>query len=196
MKSRFSSKSVSPLTPRIKLNAADQRNLSLASYFLRSGPNQWNPKVPLASRPPYKVPFSQFSLKFLNEQVPFSQTLFALNGTLVGLVIDSTNYHQKHTPDFFGLVPTHAPLIHDCVGLGLVRAIDVKKKYFYIVTPVDGNILKKVNMLVRGPLECPISLIAQRHGRSRVPYTSLGTAEGIGALENKTRHLGRRKIVK
>ncbi|KAJ3359175.1 Polynucleotide 5'-hydroxyl-kinase nol9, partial [Kappamyces sp. JEL0680] len=183
------------LTQRVKLNASEQRSLMMASYFLRTGPDRWNPTLPLASRRPYKVSWSQVSVKFLHEQVPFSQTLYALNGTVVGLVVDKTHYHQPKCQDSFGMVPTHTPLVQNCLGVGLVRSIDPAEKCFYILTAVDAESLQEVNLLLRGSLECPLALIAQR-GQGRIPYTTFGGAEGIGAVESKTRHLGRKKYVK
>lgn len=175
----------------MKLNAADQRSLSMCAYFIQSSLG-WS-STPLSSRQPYRVPWSGVKIKFLNDQVPFSQALMAINGSIVGLIIDSTNYHQLNNSDGPCFVPTHTPLVQKCVGLGLIRTIDPLQKCFYILTPVPLESLRQVNMLLRGPIEVPMALLAAGHARCRVPYTTFTGAEGVGAVEIKSRHLGRKK---
>jgi hypothetical protein len=204
------------LTNRMKLNAADQRNLNLISYFMQE-PNgditgnsskSWNFNMPLSCRNPISVPLSKISLKFLNSQVPFSQAFYALNGTIVGLVNDATAYHAHSVSNeiFFKIIPTHTPLHQaNCLGLGLIRSIDLVSNTLYLLTPVPLSMLTRVNLLVRGSpsLECPVSLLTQQmKGKSAlkrkdaigVPYTTSFLAEGVGANEIKTRHLGRKKL--
>jgi polynucleotide 5'-hydroxyl-kinase GRC3/NOL9 len=240
---------------RIKLNAADQRSLNLISYFMRAPASTkgqtWDFSTPLTARLPYTVPLSAISLKFLNTQVPFSQVFYALNGSIVGLVVDATTYHphpaveSSFEPDMglamesamgsamgsatepamgsaagtsaiCKIVPTHTPLRQsNCLGLGLVRAIDLSSNTLYLLTPVPLSMMSRVSLLVRGSsaLECPVALlthtaavslessIGQKHkgGSGRkdvmgVPYTTSLGAEGVGSTEFKTRHLGRKRL--
>ncbi|KAJ3054082.1 hypothetical protein HK097_002668, partial [Rhizophlyctis rosea] len=96
---------------RSKYSATDIRGLSLLSYFhqIKADPTApvfdpaactawWNFQNPLSARIPYKVPFTDLKVKFLNGEVPISQTLHALNGTIVALVRDSTTYGSPY-PD-------------------------------------------------------------------------------------------------
>ncbi|KAJ3323668.1 Polynucleotide 5'-hydroxyl-kinase nol9 [Boothiomyces sp. JEL0866] len=133
-----------------------------------------------------------FKIKFLNEQVPFSQTLYALNAQIVGLVIDGTNYHSESSGLFKGLVPTHTPLNQNCVGLGLIRAIDPSEQCFYVLTPVPVDILQNVNLFLKGSIECPLYLFTNRS--KNYPYVSFDSIEGIGGLETRNRHLGRKRL--
>ena len=211
---------------RIKLNAADQRNLNLISYFMQAPPSStsssttfsshntnqqqeqvWDFKTPLTARIPYAVPLSAISLKFLNTQVPFSQIFYALNGSIVGLIVDATQYHPHSDSAgieevFCKIVPTHTPLRQsNCLGLGLVRAIDLSNNTLYLSTPVPLSMMSRVSLLVRGSsaLECPVALLThtldhdvgsssaqKRKGAGRkdvmgVPYTTSLGAEGVGA---------------
>lgn len=51
--------------------------------------------------------------------------------------------------------------MHHCVGLGLVRGIDVTNEAFHIVTgPIPADQLRKVNTFVRGGgMEIPSRLL-------------------------------------
>jgi polynucleotide 5'-hydroxyl-kinase GRC3/NOL9 len=133
-------------------------------------------------------------MRYVNfNKVPFSQAMIALNGTIVGLAIDHTKYyHNKSKEKSFGFIPTHTPSNHNCVGLGLVRAIDLELQCFYILSPVPSSTLEKVNLILRGSLECPVGLLIQGFDRSQVPYTSFMNAEGVGSVTLKNRHLGRK----
>ena len=139
----------------------------------------------LAHRKPYKISFNDIRVKF-DKEVPFSQAMYALNATVVGLVIDSTRYHTKSTG---GFVPPHTPLVQNCVGLGLIRGIDISNQCFYIITPVPLEVLQNVGLLVRGGHEFPVAMLGKG------PYTTTAEPEGVGATATRNRHLGRRRLV-
>ena len=130
-------------------------------------------------------------IKFLEAQVPYSQALYALNGSVVALVIDSTFYHSSNHSTNLNFVPTHTHLNQQCVGLGLIKSISKTNNCFYILTPVESGILEKVNLLVKGGLEVT-GLVGEK---GVLPYTAIGSGEGIGSGEVKTRHLGRKKVL-
>jgi hypothetical protein len=147
--------------------------------------------TPLASQPAYKIAFGDIKIKFFESQVPYSQSLYALNGSIVGLIIDSTAYHsQTHSTDL-NFVPTHTHLDQRCVALGLIKAISKSNKCFYIITPVEKDVLEKVNLIVKGGLEMT-GLVGEK---GVLPYTAIGSGEGLGAAEVKTRHLGRKRAL-
>lgn len=88
---------------RVKFGAGDHRMLGILSYFHRvvaplgtttnlARSLRWTFDEPLTTRTPYEVPFNRIRIKFVHGEVPFSQTLQALNGAVVGLVIDETQY--------------------------------------------------------------------------------------------------------
>lgn len=177
---------------RVKLNAQDQRNLVLTSYFHHKG-SDWDFSETLSSQAPFQVPMSILKVKFLHEEVPFSQSHYALNGTLVGLVVDSTRYHQPHSKQSLGFIPTHTPLLQNCVGIGLIRAIDLEKGLVYILSSVPLEEIKLVNLLLRGSLDFPIALSTQGYLREKLPYTTFNELSGLASKELKNRHLGRKK---
>ncbi|KAK4768810.1 hypothetical protein SAY86_026960 [Trapa natans] len=62
-----------------------------------------------------------------------------LNASIVGLGISS-----EESPD-----------IHLCVGLGIVRGVDLSKGLLYVITPVPPTILEKVDVLLQGFIQIP-----------------------------------------
>lgn len=51
---------------------------------------------------------------------------------------------------------TEDPL--SCLGYGIIRAIDMERKVFYIMTPLPLVTLDKVNVLSHGAVDLPNSL--------------------------------------
>lgn len=62
-----------------------------------------------------------------------------MNATIVGLAISSDVTEQ----------------LPQCVGLGLVRAIDPSKGMLYIITPVPQQTLEDVDLLLQGFIQIP-----------------------------------------
>ncbi|KAJ3278097.1 hypothetical protein HK104_002662 [Borealophlyctis nickersoniae] len=212
---------------RLRYSAADHRNLGLLAYFHQarfdpSAPvDSSSPRTPwwtfdekLPGRLPYTVPWKAVRLKFLNGEVPSSQTLYALNATLVALVYDRTRYapppqyteaEESNIPDDsphrdLRIVPSQLPLIpadHNCVGLGIIRGIDPSTRTFHVLTPVAEQDLQCVNMIVRaGGVETPPWMLCAgyEHSRAHIPYTTRMASEGMGSLARRKRHnLLRRK---
>jgi hypothetical protein len=179
---------------KIKLNGGDLRNLQTISYFFQQSHCSWNFDVPFSSKPPYKVSWSHFRILFTSDDVPFSQALVALNGTIVGLGIDNTIYHTNSKQTTLGFIPSQCVLKANCIGLGLIRAIDIEAECFYILTPVSLDILSSVNVLLRGSFECPPALVNHGYERAHLPYTTFMNAEGAGSTAMKARHIGRKKM--
>jgi polynucleotide 5'-kinase involved in rRNA processing len=175
---------------RMKLNGADQRSLQLTSYFFQHH-HHWDFSLSLCEKVPFRVSWSRFRIWFRGEEVPFSQALYALNGTLVGLAIDQHQYQPKQDLTF---IPNDVTVAHNCVGLGLIRSIDPQSQCFYILTPIPAAVLEKVNLIIRGSIECPPALFTHGFGRAHVPYTTFMNAEGAGSVALKNRHLGRKKM--
>ncbi|KAI8611895.1 Pre-mRNA cleavage complex II protein Clp1-domain-containing protein [Chytriomyces sp. MP71] len=205
-----------------KYSAADMRSLATISYFAQltgnpaapylvhkgnySPPLTWNFGETLASRVPYSVEWKYVKLRFLNVEVPFSQSLIALNGSLVGLIEDTVAYISTKEDDLeidckdLRIIPSDLqipPQHQHCVGLGIVRGIDPVSRIFYVVTPVPADQLERVNLIVRGfGMEYPASMLTDgfENVRTTVPYATYTAAEGIGAIAKKPRsNLLRRK---
>eukprot|EP01106_Pelomyxa_sp_JSP_P018663 TRINITY_DN881_c0_g1_i7.p1 TRINITY_DN881_c0_g1~~TRINITY_DN881_c0_g1_i7.p1 ORF type:complete len:219 (+),score=62.13 TRINITY_DN881_c0_g1_i7:160-816(+) len=113
--------------------------------------------VPLTQATPYVVPWSSVALAFIGTQVPPSQSMYALNGEIVGLCVSGED--QAYTPiSATPGGPTGYPVFImgqppplSCLGLGLVWAIDTTRKQFFIVTPVPPSQLRRVNVIAKGP---------------------------------------------
>ncbi|KAI9338438.1 Pre-mRNA cleavage complex II protein Clp1-domain-containing protein [Obelidium mucronatum] len=208
-----------------KFNASDLRNLTMISYFaqLKANPSEpiwikhvnqvlpklWNFGVPVASKIPFGVAWRDVRVRFLNVEVPASQTLVALNGSLVGLVADSLKYTATSAdPSTDGdykdlnIIPSDLqipPQTQNCIGLGIVRGIDPVSKTFYIVTPLSESDLSRVNLIVRGAgVEYPVAMLMDgfENVRTNVPYITYTAAEGVGGMAKKVRtNLQRRKHV-
>ncbi|KAJ3060574.1 Polynucleotide 5'-hydroxyl-kinase nol9 [Podochytrium sp. JEL0797] len=206
-----------------KFNASDMRNLAMIAYFAQTKANPaepvwisrvhqglgrcWNFGTSVAEKVPFGVAWKAVRVRFLNVEVPTSQSLIALNGSLVGLISDSLTYTSATDApptdkDYTDLtvVPSDLqlpPQTQNCVGLGIVRGIDPVEKCFYVVTPVHGDQLARVNLLVRGAgAEFPVSMMMDgfENQRTNVPYITYTVAEGVGGMAKKIRtNLQRRK---
>ncbi|KAJ3040623.1 Polynucleotide 5'-hydroxyl-kinase nol9 [Rhizophlyctis rosea] len=176
---------------RSKYSAPDIRSLSLISYFhQRNGDptapitdpstcnTWWDFHSPLSARIPFKVSWNEIRVKFLNGEVPVSQTLHALNATIVAIVRDYATYEMPPIPGLDSTptdevataplestdpalslrtipssIPFH-PAMHNAVGLAIVRGIDVEDQVYHVI--VGGSLereeraLDGVNMMVRG----------------------------------------------
>ena len=110
------------------LHSSDHRNLSLVSYFCQDTvfePHIWNFNESSKIQIPYTIPWKDITLKFLMHKVPPSQTLYALNGSVVALCTDSTIYKLGSSP--IHIIPHEYHKLCECLGLGLIRSIDTSK---------------------------------------------------------------------
>jgi len=154
----------------------------------------------LAGSLPYAVPFEAVDIEWegsdhfadiASDSSPanFNLRLDAINAKLVGLCCrpeQSTRTEQAQNSN------DEAPL--RCVGLGLVRSIDRIRKTFYILTPVDGERLKDVNVLVGGTVDVPVEFWFRGAYAESFPYQSYSTTNNsIGTEPMKSRNTIGRK---
>ncbi|KAL1531788.1 polynucleotide 5'-hydroxyl-kinase NOL9-like [Salvia divinorum] len=124
------------------------RDLRLMAYFRQCFPSDTIISTikelshAFASHPPYEIPISSSKIKHLHCQVATTETFYSLNASIVGLAISSVS---KQLPQ--------------CVGLGIVRAIDTFKGLLYVITPVPPQILEDVDLLLQGFIQIPTSLL-------------------------------------
>ncbi|KAH7681914.1 Polynucleotide 5'-hydroxyl-kinase protein [Dioscorea alata] len=141
-------------------DAGTLRDRRLFEYFKLCFPSDLDIKTnkdlayALASLCPYEVPFSRLKVKHLHCQVPNSEVFHSLNATIVGLAINSGK-----PPSSFS---------QQCVGLGIVRGIDIKNDRIYVITPVPIHNLQKVDLLLQGLIEIPTGFLQVR--RCLSPY--------------------------
>ncbi|KAJ3317696.1 Polynucleotide 5'-hydroxyl-kinase nol9 [Blyttiomyces sp. JEL0837] len=173
-----------------KINSADLRTLSMVSYFSKMQsqtrvqangvcvPTKWPIWFAdaLTATIPYAVPFSAVRLNCINGEVPISQTLRAMNGTIVALISDSTPYEDAIEHDNTNvearqptalprIIPSHVilnPKLQNFVGYGILRAIDVESGTYYINTPVPSSLLDTVNLITRASgMEIPANFFTR-----------------------------------
>lgn len=97
----------------------------------------------LASHPPYQVPMSKIKIRHLHCQVPNTEVLYSLNASIVGLAVS----------------PEDSQSLPVCVGLGIVRGIDMSRNLIYVITPVPQSILASVDLLLQGFIQIPSGLL-------------------------------------
>ncbi|KAJ3129740.1 Polynucleotide 5'-hydroxyl-kinase nol9 [Physocladia obscura] len=168
---------------------------------------------------PYSIPWKVVKLRFLNVElspylrakIPPSQSLVALNGSIVGLVVDTLKYRKfvdssvERPSDCIdiSIIPSDIeihPRFQNCVGFGVIRGIDIARKLFYIVTPTPFVQLSGVNLIVRGSFDVnmPTSMFIDgfENDRTNLPYITYTPNEGIGAMAKRTRtKLLRKKFI-
>eukprot|EP01052_Picozoa_sp_SAG31_P038832 SAG31_NODE_5262_length_2644_cov_2.043615_2_plen_459_part_00 len=201
-----------------RITAVESRTLALMAYFNMPhnplGLSRFlQPDKPdsaqLASRQPVSARWADLRIAFSHEHVAYSEILVALNGSLVALCIDSTEYitaaaangdshgslaAENGYPAF--LAKVGAPLC-PCVGLGIVASVDPTARELHLLTTLDPRLLAHVNLLVRGQLNLPTIARTQlvphgahrKYGSLDVPYFVRGSlaSEGTGSAAGKTR---------
>jgi len=124
---------------------------------------------------PYEVPFTALKIKHLHSEVPPSESLRCVNATIVGLGVTSTD---KDTRDNEDMSRSSVPL---CLGLGIVKAVDMRKGVFYISTPVPQEQLQHVDILLQGRVEIPVPLLMARGFMCPYLKKTSQIVEGVGA---------------
>ncbi|XP_043911542.1 polynucleotide 5'-hydroxyl-kinase NOL9 [Protopterus annectens] len=142
-------------------NAGDANNASCHSNILRDmatlgylsqlqplGPGHL---LPLHSLTPFQVPFHAVAVRAVHCHVSPTHLMYTLNASLVGLC---------RIPDDFGsevdsaVFLSHNPVC-ECFGIGIVRGIDMKRKLYYISSPIDVEKLRLVNCFLVGSVCIP-----------------------------------------
>lgn len=145
----------------IKLNARELRDLRIAIYFQQCVEDTLmqttkltrfysKAALDLVSRKPYEVPISAIKAIHLFYQVPACESLYSLNAAIVGLGVGSTPENHSNTQ------AKYQPL---CIGLGIIRAVDIRKHLFYVITPLPLEKLQQVDTFLHGKMALPIPLL-------------------------------------
>ncbi|CAG8564369.1 14178_t:CDS:2 [Funneliformis mosseae] len=169
--------------------ASDHRLLTFLSYFYSTNAmavNQvdtkwWGFNLPLIRRVPWCLDWSKGltgGVFMLSGEVPLSQLLYALNGSIVGLIGDIDNPYtseqvdkdvisvkelkdprsRTQPPNYFPCpdFPPPSPTKHNCLGLAIIRSIDPASHSFHVLSPLPSSVLFKTNAIVKGTLELPV----------------------------------------
>lgn len=131
----------------------------------------------LAGYLPYCIPMASISIEALFSSIPKAQLHRVLNASVVGLC------HRDISSDGDDQNP-----LTPCLGLGIVRAVDVDQGLLYMLTPVEESILHTINHLQVGKLELPSSLLQTDTFKSPFLAIYAMSSEGTGAGSCKSRN--------
>lgn len=144
----------------------EQRDLSLLAYLSQLQSPDPGPVRPLHSLVPYQVPHTAVALGVTHCDVAPTHMFYAANGSLVGLCCLAEKVSSKGGPVFLSQAP-----ICPCVGLGVLRGIDMARGLYFLLTPVEPSILRKVNCLLLGAISLPSCILTtQPDFEGGVPY--------------------------
>lgn len=176
-------------------SAIEKRSTQLLNYFssIALKDNGNISSIVQLTQKYYKVPWESVMLHFPDHHVPPSQAFFALNGSIVGLVISNQELVRlkKEVQPYTGpsfLMSQLDPIESHTIGIGIVKIIDTSTQSFYISTPVPFDLLKRVNVLVKSCLKIDSKLLLQETTMIS-PYLTSDSipGQGSGSHEMKTR---------
>ncbi|XP_061646921.1 polynucleotide 5'-hydroxyl-kinase NOL9 isoform X1 [Phyllopteryx taeniolatus] len=147
----------------------EQRELSLLAYLSQLQSADPGPVRPLHSLMPYQVPHTDVALGVVHFDVAPSDMFYAVNAGLVGLCCLAERVTSKRGP----VLLSQAPLC-PCVGLGVLRGIDMARGLYFVLTPVDPTVLRKVNCLLLGAMSLPSCILTAQQGgfQGELPYVT------------------------
>jgi hypothetical protein len=131
--------------------------------------------VPMVAREPYALSWADVAVCCQHTVVPPEQMARVLNASLVALLHDpeeaaaAAAAARSLSPHARRMRVLRRPSLGRCVGVGVVRAVDVPGRRFLVVTSVDPGVLAGVNVLAVGGVQLPAALFrwSQSHG---IPY--------------------------
>ncbi|KAM4015376.1 polynucleotide 5'-hydroxyl-kinase NOL9 [Anomaloglossus baeobatrachus] len=168
------------------------RDLAMSGYISKL--QQFDPDqiIPLNGLLPYEVPFNSVALRVIHTDVAPSHIMYSVNASWVGLchILDDID-RQDSGP----VLLTQTPIC-DCLGFGIIRGVNIKKKIYHILTPLPPETLRLVNCLLIGNVSIPHSIFKHQPGvQGDVPYVTTEydfSIYGSGKIKLKT-HLKRRE---
>ncbi|XP_077370214.1 polynucleotide 5'-hydroxyl-kinase NOL9 [Festucalex cinctus] len=146
----------------------EQRELSLLAYLAQLQSADPGPVRPLHSLTPYQVPHTDVALGVVHFDVAPSDMFYAANSGLVGLCCLAEKVTSKGGPVLLSRAP-----ICPCVGLGVLRGIDMARGFYFVLTPIDPAVLRKVNCLLLGATSWPACILTvQGDFQGELPYVT------------------------
>ncbi|XP_060750933.1 polynucleotide 5'-hydroxyl-kinase NOL9 [Tachysurus vachellii] len=144
------------------------RDLALLGYFSQLQSAGLDPIRPLHCFTPYQVPHSAVALGVTHCDVAPNHILYAANASLVALCCLSEKVAGRGGPVLLPQTP-----ICQCVGLGVLRGVDMARGLYFLVTPVPPATLRQVNCLLLGEITLPKLLLTVQHGvETELPYVT------------------------
>ncbi|KAJ8369830.1 hypothetical protein SKAU_G00098580 [Synaphobranchus kaupii] len=145
------------------------RDLALLGYFSQMQAPESGPVRPLHCFTPYQVPMSAVAVRVMHSEVAPLHTLYAANGSLVGLCCLGERVGGSGGP----VLLSHTPVCH-CVGFGILRGVDTARGLYFLVTPVAPSVLRQVNCLLMGGVTLPHTLLRVQRGiEGEKPYVTM-----------------------
>ncbi|XP_037334905.2 polynucleotide 5'-hydroxyl-kinase NOL9 [Pungitius pungitius] len=146
----------------------EHRELSLLAYLSQLQSPDPGPVRPLHSLTPYQVPHTAVALGVLHCEVVPGHMMYAANGSLVGLCCLGEKVSSKGGAVLLSQTP-----ICPCVGFGVLRGIDMARGLYFLLTPVDPSVLRKVNCLLLGAISLPSCVLTSQPGiEGEMPYVT------------------------
>ncbi|XDV46009.1 hypothetical protein PO909_013993 [Leuciscus waleckii] len=144
------------------------RDLALLSYFSKLQSSEPGPIRPLHCFIPYQVPHSSVAIGVTHCEVAPNNILYAANASIVGLCCLSEKVVGRGGPVVLSQTP-----ICQCVGLGVLRGVDMARGLYFLVTPVSPSVLRHVNCLLLGEISLPKVLLTKQLGvDGDLPYVT------------------------
>ncbi|KAK6178459.1 hypothetical protein SNE40_013247 [Patella caerulea] len=174
-----------PTKYRFRFKADQYRELAMLAYFNSTLDNG----TKLLNMEPYKIHFKDVVIHDCQHPGDNSQILYAFNASVVGLceINMTTSYVKKES----GLHFVKEMPVCPCYGLGIIRAVDVKKEHIYLVTPLPFEKLLNVNCLIKGAVHLPIDILSQQTESidiAELPYLgSINKTIGSTSLINRSK---------
>lgn len=146
----------------------EHRDLSLMAYLSQLQSPDPGPVRPLHSLTPYQVPHTAVALGVIHCDVVPTHMFYAANASLVGLCCLAEKVASRGGPVLLSQAP-----ICPCVGFGVLRGIDMARGLYFLLTPVDPSILRKVNCLLLGAISLPPFVFMTQPGfEGETPYVT------------------------
>ncbi|KAM9830755.1 polynucleotide 5'-hydroxyl-kinase NOL9 isoform 1-T2 [Syngnathus typhle] len=144
------------------------RELSVLAYLSQLQSADPGPVRPLHSLTPYQVPHKDVALGVVHFDVAPNDMFYAANSSLVGLCCLAEKVTSKGGPVLLSQAP-----ICPCVGLGVLRGIDMARGLYFVLTPVNPAVLRKVNCLLLGATSLPSCILTTQGGfQGELPYVT------------------------
>ncbi|KAF4096671.1 hypothetical protein G5714_022640 [Onychostoma macrolepis] len=157
------------------------RDLALLSYFSKLQSPEPGPIRPLHCFIPYQVPHSAVAIGVTHCEVAPNNIFYAANASIVGLCCVSEKVMGRGGPVVLSQTP-----ICQCVGLGVLRGVDMARGLYFLLTPVSPSVLRHVNCLLLGEITLPKILLTKQHGvEGDLPYVTTDYSfevQGAGKL--------------
>ena len=161
---------VTPQPGLYQITPKEQREIRFITHFVSY-------RGPISSQQPYMFTLNNLHIGFVCVEVAKTETLTALNGSIVALCSDM----RKFQPNKYLVNLLRNPEPIKCVGYGLVRAIDKANGLIYIIaTESSEDIATQVNTILMGPIQVPIQIFLDTP-RADPNYLGIGLLQKAGA---------------